>query len=174
MKDRIFEKDEMTLDEVNQEWGRDELLAQRSIFYLKDVVDILLLDPARVKKHANELKKKNISAWRVMGVRKMWTHWIVRMSIFSSYYTEHLQSGVRKIDPSWDGNTLLKQKGIFPLTSVCKLIPFSAHQLRYRAKKNPNAAKEFGIWKDEDSKTFVVDMEPFSIWIQGLWGGKFN
>ncbi len=173
MVEKIFEQDEMALSEVNLEWTPEQLLAQKSIFYLKDIVDILMLDPVKVKRRANEIKKKGQSAWEVMGVRKMWTHWIVRMSVFSPYYRKNFRSKVRPINPTWDGNTLLKQKGIFLLTAVCRLIPFSAHQLRYRAKTNPNSGKEYGIWKEKELNAFVVDMEIFSTWVKGLWNGEY-
>jgi hypothetical protein len=174
MVDKIFEEDEMTLSEVKPEWQPEILLSQKSIFYLKDILDILYLDPVKVKRKANEIKRKGESPWESMGVRKMWTHWIVRMSVFAPYYKKHLKSKVKPINPDWDGNTLLKQKGLFLLTSVCKLIPFSAHQLRYRAKTNPNASKEYGIWKEDDLNAFVVDMEIFSRWVKGLWNGEFS
>lgn len=172
--EQIFQQDEMALSEVNPEWTQDQLLGQKSIFYLKDIVEPLMLDPVKVKRRANELKKKGKSAWEIMGVRKMWTHWIVRMSIFAPFYKKHFQSKVKPLDPSWDGNTLLKQKGIFLLTSVCKLIPFSAHQLRYRAKTNPKADTEYGIWKEKDLNAFVVDMDIFAVWVKGLWSGEFR
>ena len=174
MVEQIFQEDEMALSEVSPDWTPEELLAQKSIFYLKDIVEPLMLDPVKVKRRANEMKKKGKSAWDVMGVRKMWTHWIVRMSIFSPFYKKNFKSKIRHLDPNWDGNTLLKQEGIFLLTAVCRLIPFSAHQLRYRAKTNPNSAKEYGIWKEDKLNAFVVDMGIFSKWVKGLWNGDFS
>ncbi len=174
MVEQIFQADEMNLSEVNPDWTQEELLDRKSIFYLKDIVEILMLDPVKVKRKANELKKKGQNPWDLMGVRKMWTHWIVRMSVFAPYYRKHFRSKIKAIEPNWDGNTLLKQEGIFLLTAVCKLIPFSAHQLRYRAKTNPNSAEEYGIWKEPEMNAFVVDMEVFSKWIKGLWSGEFT
>lgn len=174
MVEQIFEKDEMALIEVNPDWDVDILLAKESIFYLKDIVEPLEIDPLKVKRRANEIQKKGESPWEVMGVRKMWTHWIVRMSVFAPYYKKHFEPRISRIDPAWDGNTLLKQEGTFLLTSVCKLIPFSAHQLRYRAKRNPDSKAEYGIWKEKDLNAFVVDMKVFSAWIKTLWGGDFN
>lgn len=174
MVERIFQQDEMSLSEVNQDWTAEQLLTRQSIFYLKDIVEILALDPVKVKRKANELLKKGDNPWEIMGVRKMWTHWIVRMSIFAPYYRQHFRSKIKHIDPNWDGNTLLKQDGIFLLTAVCKLIPFSAHQLRYRAKTNPDAASEYGIWKEPEINAFVVDMGIFSKWIKELWSGDFT
>ena len=174
MVEKIFEEDEMTLSEVNPDWTPERLLSRQSIFYLKDILKILQLDPVKVKRKANELKRKGHNPWEFMGVRKMWTHWIVRMSVFAPYYRDHLKSKVRPIDPEWDGNALLKQRGLFLLTSVCKLIPFSAHQLRYRAKTNNRSREEYGIWKERDLNAFVVDMEVFSKWVKGLWNGEFS
>jgi hypothetical protein len=174
MVEKIFEKDEMVMSEVKPEWTEQDLIAQKTIFYLKDILEKLQLDPVKVKRKANDLIKKGQDPWKVMGVRKLWTHWIVRMSIFAPYYSEHLKPRVSPIRPEWDGNTLLKQKGLFLLTAVCKRIPFSPHQLRYRAKINPKAKDEYGIWKEEDLNVFVVDMEVFSKWVKGLWGGEFS
>ncbi len=174
MVEIIFAEDEMALSEVSSDWSAEELLSHKSIFYLKDILEILQLDPVKVKRKANDLKKKGQSPWEIMGVRKMWTHWIVRMSIFAPYYRDHLRSKVKPVDPNWDGNTLLKQDGLFLLTAVCKLIPFSAHQLRYRAKTNDNSREEYGIWKETDLNAFVVDMEIFSKWVKGLWNGEFS
>lgn len=169
--EKVFEEDEMNLREVDLNWSKDELLSKEDLFFLKDVVKVLDLDPAKVKKKAKDLDG---DPWQIMGVRKMWTHWIVRMKIFSPFYKKHLVSKVKSPDPAWDGNTLLKQKGIFFLTDVCKLIPFSTHQLRYQAKKNPNAKEEYGVWKDPKLKGFLVDMEKFGPWINSLWDGNFK
>lgn len=174
MVDIIFEEDEMTLSQVNPSWNEAELTAKESIFYLKDILEVLQLDPAKVKRKANEFSDRGQDPWKTMGVRKMWTHWIVRMSVFSHYYRENLKPKVKSINPDWDGNTLLKQDGCFLLTAVCKRIPFSPHQLRYRAKINPNAKDEYGIWKEKDLNAFVVDMKVFSNYIKGLWNGKFS
>lgn len=174
MVEQIFDKDEMALSEVHGDWDAETLLKQKSIFYLKDIVDTLEIDPLKVKRRANEIQKKGRSPWEVMGVRKMWTHWIVRMTIFAPYYKKNFEPKISRIESSWDGNTLLKQKGIFLLTAVCKLIPFSAHQLRYRAKRNPQSKTEYGIWKEKDLNAFVVDMEIFSKWVKTLWEGDFR
>lgn len=174
MVEKIFQADEMTLSEVNPDWTREGLLEKQCIFYLKDIVERLELDPVKVKRKANDMLKKGENPWETMGVRKMWTHWIVRMSVFSPYYQRHFRSKIKQVDPSWDGNTLLRQDGVFLLTSVCKLIPFSAHQLRYRAKTNPNSAQDYGIWKEAELNAFVVNMSVFSVWIKGLWNGEFT
>ncbi|CAM2069899.1 hypothetical protein SCOR_31270 [Sulfidibacter corallicola] len=174
MVERIFAEDEMELSEVDPQWDSDTLLNQRSIFYLKDVVGLLKLDPLKVKRRAGDLLKREENPWHVMGVRKMWTHWVVRMAVFAPYYRQHFKSKIVAVDPAWNGNLLLQQRGLFLLTAVCKLIPFSPHQLRYRAKKNPDAKTEYGIWKDPDLNAFVVDMEIFSGWVRTLWNGDFN
>ena len=174
MVEQIFQQDEMNLSEVDPDWTQEQLLARQSIFYLKDIVEILGLDPVKVKRKANELIKRGENPWEIMGVRKMWTHWIVRMSVFAPYYRQHFRSKIKQVSLEWDGNTLLKQEGIFLLTAVCKLIPFSAHQLRYRAKTNPSSAAEYGIWKEPELNAFVVDMKVFSRWIKDLWSGDFS
>ncbi len=173
-KEVIFEADEMQLKEVDPNWSPEYLLAQESIFFLKDVVKVLQIDSIKVKKKARELNQKHKSPWERMGVRKIWNHWIVRMKVFGPFYRKHLVSRVKNIQEDWDGNDLLKQKGLFFLTDVCKLIPFSTYQLRYQAKKNPAAKKEYGVWKDKELNAYVVDMELFAPWIFSLWEGKYQ
>ena len=156
---------------LDKSWTAEEMLLKEGIFFLKDVVKILDIDPAKVKKKAKEVEKRGQSAWKIMGARKIWNHWILRMKVFSSFYQKNLVPKIRSVQEEWDGNTLLQQKGTFFLTEVCTLIPFSTHQLRYQAKQNPNAANEYGIWKDEELNAFVVDMDRFAPWINKLWLG---
>ena len=172
--ENIFAKDEMGLRSIDSEWTAEDLLSQTGIFFLKDVVKVLDVDPVKVKLKAKEIRTKGKSAWDVLGTKKIWNHWIVRMKVFAPFYRQHLASNIRKLEPEWDGNTLLRQKGLFFLTDVCKLIPFSTNQLRYQAKRNPNSKKEYGIWKDSKLNVFVVDMDRFSPWINRLWSEAFQ
>ncbi len=171
--EKIFEDDEMKLGEVNPNWDIESLLNQECIFFLKDIVNLLGIESTKVKKHCKELEKQGKNPWGEMGVGKTWNHWIVRMKIFAPYYRKHLIPKAQKIPPEWDGNTLLKQEGTFYLTDVCEHIPFTTHQIRYQAKKNPNSKKEYGVWKDEELQLFLVNMNTFSKWIKSLWSGSF-
>jgi len=168
--ERVFDEDEQNFLTPKSYWGIDELLSQKGVFFLKDVKNILGVDPVAIKKRAQAVEARGQSAWQVMGARKIFNHWMLRMKVFSDYYRKHFVSRVRRVDPEWDGNRLLEQKGIFLLSEVCKRIPFSLHQLRHQAKKNPLSRQEFGIWKDEDVGMYVVDMEVFAPWVRGLWG----
>ena len=173
-KQRIFEEDEMDLRQVDSRWTPKECLEQDGIFFLKDIVKILAMDPIKVKRKAKEIEERHASPWEVMGARKVWNHWIIRMRVFAPFYRKHLVSKVRDISPDWDGNTILEQKGLFYLTEVARLLPFSTHQLRYQAKRNPRAKEEYGIWKDPELACFLVDMERFGPWIRSLWEGGFK
>ena len=174
MTEKIFAEDEMTLMKVDKRWSPEELLAKNGIFFLKDVAKLLGLDSLKVIKKVRELEEQDESPWQIMGLRKIWSHWTVRMKVFAPYYEQHLKSKVRAIEEDWDGNVLLKQKGIFLLSEVCELIPFSTYQIRYQAKQNPNSQREYGIWKDKDINRFVVDMEVFAPWLKSLWAGHFR
>ena len=171
---KVFEKDEMSLKEVRRHWSARELLSKEGIFFLKDIVKILEIDSAKIKKKARELAAVNKSCWQVMGARKVWNHWVVRMKVFAPYYKKHLEPKVRSIKKEWNGNTMLKQKGVFVLADVCRLIPFNSHQLRYQSKQNPRSREEYGVWKDQEMNAFLVDMELFSKWINRLWEGDFD
>ncbi len=174
IKEKIFEPDEGCLIPLNRNWTPEEVLGQRGILFLKDVVKILNLDPLKVKREVRKLLARDQSPWEVMGVKKVWNHWLLRMTVFAPYYRKNLESRVRSIDKNWDSNVLLEQKGIFYLTEVCTLIPFSTHQLRYQAKQNPRSREEYGIWKEEELNSFVVDMERFALWIKKLWAGDYR
>ena len=165
----VFHRDELNLLEVNPAWDAETILSQQGMFFLKDIAKELDLEPIKVKVHAAALEKAGHSPWTAMGVRKIWNHWMVRMKVFAPYYREHLINRVKKIPPEWDGNQLIHQKGVYFLTDVCRVIPFTSHQLRYQAKRHPKAREELGIWKDPDVNAFVVDMELFGPWISRLW-----
>jgi len=167
--ERIFEADEMQLRTISPEWSAEELLRQEGIFYLKDVVGTLQLTTADFKKKAKDLEKAGKSPWEIMGLRKGWTHWLVRMKRFGEFLHENAMPSIREMDPTWDANTMMSQKGQFYLTDVCEKIPFSAHQIRFQARRNKRSREEYGVWKDEGYKTYVVEMEVFSHWIREVW-----
>lgn len=167
--EKIFEKDEMTLVDVDPNWSKKQLLEVEGIFFLKDIVGILKLETSKVIKETHRLQSENKSPWLEMGLRKVWNHWTVRMTVFAPYYLKHLQPRYQSLDPSWDANTLLAQSGVYRLTDVCSLLPFSTYQLRYQALKNKNSKEEYGIWLDKSLKRWLVDMNIFSGWVINLW-----
>ena len=172
--EQIFAKDEMKTGKVHEHWTPAQLLQQEGIFFLKDVAGILELRSDKIKKASRALEKAGQNPYEVMGVRKVWNHWAVRMSVFRHYYEMHLAPAVRSISKDWNANLLLEQEGTFLLSDVCKLLPFTPHQLRHQAKNNPAARQEYGIWKDAESGNYVVAMERFSIWIKQLWRGGYR
>ncbi len=170
MNGDIFKDDEeMRFMRVSPEWGQDELLRQEGVFFLKDVVKKLDIKGAQVKIRVKQLIKERKDPWLLMGVRRVLKVWLVKMSRFAPYYQERLKPKIRKVEPEWDANQLLRQKGLFTLVDICRNIPFTTHQLRYQAQKTANAKKKMGIWKDPDLKKFVVDMEIFGPWLANLW-----
>ncbi len=172
--DKVFESDEMMLRNINPDWTSEQLLSMDGIFYLKDVVGKLQLTPEDCKKRACDLETEGKSAWEEMGLRKAWTHWIVRMKRFREYINNNTMPRIRQVEDSWDGNTLLAQKGQFYLTEVCEKIPFSAHQIRHQARLNKRSKEDFGVWKDQGYKTYIVEMEVFSKWIRSIWSVALN
>ena len=169
MNEKIFEEDAMDLVEVKTIWTADDLLAREGVFFLKDIVKILELHVPDLKKRVKSLQNSGKNPWHVLGARKIWNHWIIRMKVFAPYYRAHLKPRVRRLSGTWDANSLLSEKGIFFLTQVCRYLPFSAHQIRYQAKKRPDARQKIGVWKDDQLKTFLVDMALFAPWLKTLW-----
>ncbi|QTD52856.1 hypothetical protein [Sulfidibacter corallicola] len=173
--EKIFNDDEMRLMTVKPEWDEEELLGQEGIFFLKDVAQKLQVHSSEFKKEARSIEKKGLDPWDVMGIRKTWTHWQVRMKKFAPYYRAHRLPKISMVDKDWDGNTLLGQSGRFYLTDVCEKIPFSTHQIRYQVRRCENPKEEYGVWKDEQYKAYLVDMDRFSKWMKRIWlHGDFN
>lgn len=173
--EKIFKEDEMRLMTVRPEWSEEELLDQEGIFFLKDVAQKLQVHSSEFKKEARALEKADENPWEVMGIRKTWTHWQVRMKKFAPYYRAHRLPKIRAVDSDWDGNELLAQEGTFYLTDVCEKIPFSTHQIRYQVRRCKDPRSEYGVWKDEQYKAYLVDMPTFSEWMKRIWlEGDFN
>ena len=172
--EKVFEADEMQLRSISPEWTAEEMLGMEGIFYLKDVVSKLTVSSADCKKRASDIENDGESPWKVMGIRKAWTHWIVRMKKFAEYIDTNSMPKIRQVDLNWDANQLLGQKGQFYLTDVCEKIPFSAHQIRYQARQNKRTSREYGVWKDPGYKTYVVEMESFAKWIRSIWQETFS
>ena len=77
---------------------------------------------------------------------------------------------IRPVPSHWDGNDLIQQKGLYFLRDVTALLPFTGNQMRYRVQKDPHKARtEAGLFKDEETGHYVVDMERFGPWITQLW-----
>lgn len=165
MTKHIFEDDEMAFGKVDPEWNADELLDQKCIFYLKDICPLLEIKAETVKKRATELEQQGVDIWNDLGLRRLWTHWIVRMQTFKPYYQSQLQPRIRTIQPEWDINALLRAKGTFLLTGVCRVVPITPNQMRYRARTVPNSRQTIGVWKDDDLNAYLVDMEHFAAWL---------
>ena len=173
--EKIFNDDEMRLLGVKAEWSEEEMLNQEGIFFLKDVAQKLQVHSSEFKKEARSHEREGRNSWEVMGIRKTWTHWQVRMKKFAPYYRAHRLPKIQKVEPHWDGNTLLSQEGRFYLTDVCEKIPFSTHQIRYQVRRCPNPKEEYGVYKDDQYKAYLVEMETFAGWMKRIWvHGDFN
>jgi len=166
--EKIFEQDE-TKAVFKPEWSLDELLQQEGVFLLKNIGHRLGIDSVDIKKRAIAIRDSGKDPYSVMGCRKIWNHWFLRMKIFAPYYEQHLKPKVKKLNPCWDANALLKQKGVFALSDVCRLIPFSNHHFRYQVKKNQHAKTQMGVWKDNQEKIYLVKMDVFAPWLETIW-----
>ena len=165
----MFDQDELRLEDFDHGWSEDEMFDKDGIFYLKDVACKLRMSTAELKKKASDLEKAGESPWEVMGIRRAWTHWLVRMKKFGNYLRNTTIVHVQAVQEDWDANDLLSKKGQFYLADVCDKIPFTTHQIRYQVRRNKNAEREYGVWKDAKHKTYIVEMEVFSKWIRQIW-----
>jgi len=166
---QVFADDEMSLLNVDPGCSSDELLAIPGVFYMKDVARALELSPHDLKRRAKHLEQKGQSPWEVMGVRKTWSHWIVRMTKFAPYFRKFMLPALNKVQTEWDANQMLAQKGIFYLNDVCSKLPFTPHHIKYQVRRNPKAREKFGVWKDDEYKTYLVEMPKFAKWIGKVW-----
>jgi len=169
MNQRILESDEMALKKPEAGMSAEALLRQEGVFFLKDVVRILNIDLAQIRKQAARLTADGANPWRVMGVRKVWNHWVVRMKVFAPDYRKTQKRKWQKVPNGWDGNRLMAETGVFKLSEVTKLLPMNTHQIRHQAKVNPGAKDIMGVWKDEEAGIFLVDMSIFGPWFAKLW-----
>ncbi|MCB1049531.1 MAG: hypothetical protein H6510_12415 [Acidobacteria bacterium] len=169
---KIFDQDEMGLLPVDPNKSTDELLNLQGVFYLKDVARHLDINSQDLKRKAKELEVKGESPWEVMGIRKTWSHWIVRMSKFSPYFRKFMLPKLATVQDEWDTNEMLNQKGVFYLSDVCTKLPFTVHNIKYQVRRNPKSRDLYGVWKDPDYKTYLVDMEVFANWIRRVWASK--
>ncbi len=169
--EHIFAQDELHLLTVSEDMDREAILATEGIFFFKDIAAILGLESTTLKEQVRALVAAGQSPWQVMGVRKIWHCWLVRMKLFAPYYRAHLQPHVASVQPGWDGNTLLEQDALFALNDVCHLFPITAEHLRYHARKNPSARSEIGVFKDEVAG-YVVDTRIFGPWLRQEWLGN--
>jgi len=169
MTQAFLESDEMNLRKPDPQDTAESLLCKEGLFFLKDVLPVLDLDMPQLKKKIKALEREGENLYAVMGVRKVWNHWLVRMTVFSEWLKTNYRPKWRKIPPEWDGNFLLKQRDVFLLSHATKLLPVSLHQVRHQAKQNPRSKEEMGVWKDSKEGLYLVDMARFSQWFIELW-----
>lgn len=169
---KVFDKDEMSLKGIDPNVSSDELLTMDGVYYLKDIAKALDLSPADLKRRAHNFEDKGFDPWDQMGVRKTWSHWIVRMTKFSPYFRKFMLPRLNAVDPKWDSNEMLSKKGIFYLSEVCEKLPITPHHIKYQVRRNKHPREEYGVWKDPEYKTYLVDMEIFSKWIAKIWREK--
>ena len=169
--EKIFEDDEMRLLAPKDFHSLKDLESQSGIAFFKDMTEVLGIDSPMIKKHHRKLVDEHgeKETYLIMGVKKIWNHWVVRIKVFIPYYKANFASDLKEVSPKWDSNQVLVQKGTFRLSDVCQKLPFSTHQLRYQARQEKDSKEIMGIWKDEELKIYLVDMETFSTWITDLW-----
>ena len=166
---QIFMEDELKILSVPEDYNLEDLLSTNGLFYLRDLEKPLNCSSNVFKKKAWDIQKLGGSPWKEIGIKKIFTQWIVRMKVFGPYFRENFSPPLSPVLRHWDTNQMLEEKGLFSLSEVCRFLPLRAHQLRYQAKKHPQHKALMGIWKDEKTKKYVVDMEIFSRWLIDFW-----
>ena len=135
---KIFDQDEMAIISVDSRWMPETLLNKKGIFFLKDIITVLPISGRGVVRLAQKINEAGGDAYASMGVRKIWKHWAVRMTVFAPYYRANLIPLVQRVKSEWTGNQLFSQRGLFYLSDVCQKIPFQAHQIRHQIRSKPS------------------------------------
>lgn len=162
---QVFEADEMNLIQPHPNWTPDELLAKEGIFFLKDVAAQLRLDSTKIKNSALALQQEGQSPWTVMGVKKVWNNWVIRMKVFAPYYEANFKPPYQPLPSHWDMAELLRHKGCYLMSEAIKILPFNDHQLRYLVRKYPDSRKRVGVWKDPDRNIYLIEIPTFGKWM---------
>ena len=167
--DFIGPNNKLILTPISPRWTLSILLAQSGLFDLDQVAEFLELNPSHIKLAWDQIQRSGRDPWQEIGVRRLFGQWLVWMEAFSGFYLSHLHKNrIRSIPEDWDANRLITQRGVFYLSDVCKLIPFTNATLRYKAT-DPKIAKVMGVRKDQVRGTYVVDMETFGPWLADFW-----
>ena len=162
--DRIFEADETCFQTVAADWDAATLLAAGGLFFLKDIVGPLGLSGQLVIKRARQIDEHGQSARRIMGLFKVWNHWVVKMSRFAPYYRTYLAAGRGGPLPE---NELAPV--VMPLTRVSELLGIRPHKIRYRVRSEPGGRLVHGVWKDPITGRLLVDLVVFRRWAVRFW-----
>ena len=149
-----------------------DLLRAEGLFPLEAVTARLDIDSANLKQWAWECEKEGGSPEREIGIIRTNTGWLLHMGYFREFYHNGLRHRPRPVHPDWDANRLLRQKGRFLLTDVCRKLPFTIDQIRYRIKTASDPETEMGIIRRRNRH--LVDMEIFAKWIRGIWHEKLE
>ncbi len=170
----LFQADEMRLYLLQEfkHHTKEEILALEGMFYLKDLVKAFSLNRFHLQQILKRFESDPEARYNQIGVGQLWGNWVVRMRVFAPFFrSNHLvqEVEVSKIPQGWDANRLMQAKGVFRLVQVCRLLPFSARSFRYRCRMDHWTRETHGIWKDEQSLGYLVDMEVFARWVQELW-----
>ena len=169
----FFDEEEVNgLSRPGRSETAESLLSKPGVYFFKDIRKRLSLKPDWLKKQVEMIRAAGGDPWETMGVRKLWQHWLIKMTVFAPYFRRHHRSSLKPIPEDTDGNALLEMEGVFPLADVARRLPFTASQLRHQAKQRANPRAECGIWKDEERGVFLVDMARFSAWIKTQWQGE--
>ena len=75
------------------------------------------------------------------------------------------KTSVKDFDSNWEPHELLCQSGQFFLGDVCDVIKMKAGEVQRLSKSNP----DMGVFFDARRKSWIVDMESFSLWLRSNW-----
>ncbi|CAM2009594.1 hypothetical protein [Acanthopleuribacter pedis] len=167
----VFDKEEQTLIPINPDWSAETLLRQKGMIRVVNLVELLPVTSREIRREHDKLAAEGRDPYRVMGVRKVLGAWYLRMSVFAPYYRAHLVPIFRSVNPTWDKNTLLEQDGVFLLSDIQHITPFSGHQLRYQARRLAKPRETMGVYKDPELNRYLVEMPAFRRWLFKLWAG---
>ena len=145
---------------IPESWGALDILKYDGLVYLRQITQRLCFQEETAIEKAKTLEEAGCAMWEDLGIRKVWTFWVVNMPLFKKIYLRYFFP-YQQVRDEWQPGQLLVEDGPFLLDHVCaKLPPKKAALLRSGVGQ-----AESGITTDEQMKCKVIDLKHFRAWI---------
>jgi len=165
MDNPIFSPSELEIRKPDSSWTCEDILGASGLFYLKDISRKLRINTYIVARFYREQGSANSVFWVKYGIRKIWTHWVVKMEVFANTYEEHLKPEFERIDKYKSKKELLTSNKVFQATDVCRVFSFHRGRLRQILLNKSSDRIDIGVWKSLRHNVYLVDMKKFSDWL---------
>lgn len=178
-----FDPEELLWPSVDARTDKYSLLMMKGMFHFRHIRSILNLKSSTLTALKNKCAKNKVDMYQEYGVKKVaGSQYIIRMSRFSRYYTEHYLGKKSSGTPykvqvvpqdAQNVNSIFRLKGIYKFNDIRSLPPLSQFAERILTKIQPVKSEIenlCGIWLDPTVNEYVVNMEVFKRWfLEHMW-----